>query len=135
MKLPAHDVEEHGDEPIIAPSTNACTCVNGALSLEDTWMRTVLDTTLPLLGEMTDTLGTFGAAAGVGDDVGAGVGVEVAVGVAVAVGVEVAVDVAVAVGVDDGVAVGVALELLTVTPTTADVPWLPAASYAIACRL
>ena len=119
MKLPAHDVEVHDVDPIIAPSTKVCICVNGALSLEDTWMRTVLDTMLPLLGEMTDTVGTFGAAVGV--DVGVG-----AAGVGVGVGVDVAVGVGVEVRVGDGV--GVALELLTVTPTTADDPWLPAAS-------
>jgi hypothetical protein len=112
LKLPAHDVDVHGVEPIIVPSTNVCICVNGALSLEDTWMRTIFDTTLPLLGEMTDTVGVLGAAVGVG----VAVGVDVAVGVAVAVRV----------GVDDGV--GVAVELLTVTTTTTDAPWLPAAS-------
>jgi len=111
LKLPAHDVEVHGVEPIIAPSTKVCICVNGALSLEDTWMRTIFETTLPLLGEMTDTVGVLGAAAGVGVDVGVG---------AAAVGV--------GVGVDVAVGVGVAIELLTVTPTTVDDPWLPAAS-------
>ena len=129
MKLPAHDVDVHGVEPIIVPSTNVCICVNGALSLEDTWMRTIFETTLPLLGEMTDTVGVLGAAVGVGVAVGVGAA-EVGVGVGVAVGVEVAVGVGVEVrvGVDVGDGVGVAAELLTVTPTTADDPWLPAAS-------
>ena len=127
-------MDVHEVEPIIAPSTKVCICVNGALSLDDTWMRTIFDTTLPLLGEITDTVGVLGAAVGVGVAVGVGAA-EVGVGVGVAVGVDVAVGVGVEVrvGVDDGV--GVALELLTVTPTTADDPWLPAASYAIACRL
>jgi len=128
LKLPEHEVDEQVDELSKLPSTNACNCVSEALSLADTCIRTILDTTLPLVGEVTDTDGAVGAGVDVEVGVAVGADVGVAVGVGFDVGVAVGVGVGVRVAVIVGVGVGVATELLTVTPTTADVPWLPAAS-------